>query len=170
MVGGARADKPGVVPCGVQRHRHQKNAWPATSVTTGELGHGALRQIHRARADSRAIDDGAKFGHASGAGYSETIDLCTAVQHLQAREIAKALGNLGVPQPEAMELRLESGSDDLPSANRWVPLRPEEQFLDIVAVWIIGHFKRLSSHAFGLASAVNRLQSSPQTDACILTT
>ena len=40
---------------------------------------------------------------------------------VRARELVKALDTLGVPQPEQEKLRLESGSDDLPSAYRWVP-------------------------------------------------
>ena len=36
--------------------------------------------ISQGTSDSRASDDGAKFGHASGAGYSETLDFWTAVQ------------------------------------------------------------------------------------------
>ena len=54
------------------------------------------------RGNSRAITNGAIFGLASGAEYSETLDLCTAVQRvLHARELVKSLDTLGVPQSAA---------------------------------------------------------------------
>ena len=69
-------------------------------------------EISQGTGDSRAIGDGAKLGHASGAGHSETLDFCTAVPPaFQARVLMKALDTLGVPQNEQI-----SGSDDLPSA------------------------------------------------------
>ena len=39
-------------------------------------------EISQGVGDSRAIDDGTKFWHASGAAYSKTFDLCTAVVRL----------------------------------------------------------------------------------------
>ena len=77
---------------------------------------------------------------------SETLDLDTAVQWVfQARELVKALETVGVPQL----LRLKFNSDDHPYAYRWIPTRPEEQFLNMVAVRIIGagrQFQGLCSH------------------------
>ena len=77
---------------------------------------------------------------------SETLDLGTAVQRVfLARELVKALETVGVPQL----LRLKFNSDDHPYAYRWIPTRPEEQFLNMVAVRIIGagrQFQGLCSH------------------------
>ena len=49
--------------------------------------------------DSRAVDYGAKFGHAQGWGAVEHSTLAQPCS-LQARELVKALDTLGVPQPE----------------------------------------------------------------------
>ena len=65
---------------------------------------------------------------------SETLDFGTAVQRVfQARELVKALETVGVPQLQ----RLKFNGDDHPYAYRWIPTRPEEQFLNMVAARII---------------------------------
>ena len=61
-------------------------------------------EVSQGTGDSRASDDGAKLGHASGTGYSETLDILHGrAAGPTAREIVKALGTLGAPQPEQMK-------------------------------------------------------------------
>ena len=139
----AMIGKQGMKPCTRRRdgsHPSRQGAMaplgiPFSSVPTTDVTESLDRR--QGTGYPRAIGDGAKFGHASVRGTAKMLDLCTTVQlALQARGLVKALDNLGAPQPEQKELRLESGSDDRPSAYRWVPTRPDERFPNIVAVWM----------------------------------
>ena len=94
-----------------------KEAWPATSVqrmsstrsTEKDDGWPCMERVRTS--DPRAIDDGVKFGHAPRTSYSETLVMSTVRQPFKPSELLKALDNLGVPQPEQMASRFESGSD-----------------------------------------------------------
>ena len=52
-----------------------------------------LRFLHtHSSGEKRAIDDGDRYGHARGAGYTETLDLCTAIQPaIHARILVTAM-------------------------------------------------------------------------------
>ena len=112
-------------------------------------------EMSQSTGDSRALDDGAKFGHASGAECRETLDLCTAVQRVRhARELVKALDTLGVPQPEQIKLRLKVRQRR--SSYQGVPICPKKQFPNMVALWVIEvgwNFEELYSPVLGLTPA-----------------
>ena len=89
---------------------------------------------------------------------------CSAA--VQARELLKALDNLGVPQPEQMASRFESGSDLTP-AYRWVPSVPHVGRMDR---WSGIESSRVVLAWFVVGIGGHQLQSLSQTDATVSTT
>ena len=92
----------------------------------------------------RPIDDGKKYMHNQATIYTETMDCVTAVQpaiHMKVlgsevrkkvppnrrRTWKEAMKHLGVTDP-----RMESGTEDLPDAYRFVPGDPAENNVNVV--------------------------------------
>ena len=45
----------------------------------------------------------------------------------------------GILNDQLIQLQFETGGEDMPDAYRWVPNHPEEEHLNIVAVWSAEH-------------------------------
>ena len=72
------------------------------------------------------IDDGKRFGHNSASGFTETIECCSSFQPVVH---ARALVEQATQQGKLTHLSqqtLETGGEDMPEADRWVPADPRE--------------------------------------------
>ena len=122
-------------------------------------------QIVQASGKKRPIDDGARNSHNEMVRYSETLDCPSPVQPaVQLRALTAALLARGLT-PAQLDQRAETGTEDMPDAYRFVPIRPAELSQNIVAVWDpdTGQpmFQEIYGHVFGKSAAVvnfHRLQ------------
>jgi hypothetical protein len=122
-------------------------------------------QIVQASGKKRPIDDGARNSHNEMVRYSETLDCPSPVQPaVQLRALTAALMERGLT-PAQLNQRAETGTEDMPDAYRFVPIRPDELAQNIVAVWDpeTGKpmFQEIYGHVFGKSAAVvnfHRLQ------------
>ncbi len=111
----------------------------------------------------RPIEDAARFGHNEAASYTETIDSIgptQPAQHIQALGRADRKlhqGEDGKPV-DLSKYILETGSEDIPDAYRWVPSAPEEGYCNIVGVYDCARgrfvYQEIYGQVFGKTSAV----------------
>ncbi len=102
-------------------------------------------QILQASGKKRPIDDRSRNEHNDMVRYSETLD-CPTPTHpvIQLRALVSALQaehgpawqELRVPGPEGpRQLEAETGTEDMPDAYRFVPIKPSELAQNVVVVW-----------------------------------
>ena len=83
----------------------------------------------------RPIDDGSRNHHNAATGYSETLDCVTALQPaVHIGHLVKVAKSLAAGDSLA-QLEVETGSEDMPDAYRWVPNSPDEAHVNVVAVF-----------------------------------
>ena len=106
----------------------------------------------------RRIDDGSRFGHNSASGFRETIECCSAFQPVVH---ARAFAQQAILQGSESSLflqNLETGGEDMPEANRWVPADPQEGARNVIATWSVDGscwlFQEMYGQVFGRAAAV----------------
>jgi hypothetical protein len=131
-------------------------------------------QILQASGKKRPIDDGSKNEHNDMVRYSGTLD-CPTPTHpvIQLRALVSlevgygpAWQELRVPGPEGPRpLEAETGTEDMPDAYRFVPIKPSELAQNVVAVWDPAtgepRYQEIFGHVFGKSAAVinfHRLQ------------
>ena len=125
-------------------------------------------QITQASGKLRPIDDGRKYEHNAACAYSETLDCPTALQpvvHLRA--FARAMADEWGPEwrEQVAGAVVETGTEDMPDAYRFVPAAPEELRCNIVGVFDpvrkVHLYQEVFGHVFGRSAAVinfHRLQ------------
>ena len=114
----------------------------------------------------RVIDDAAANGQSRLSQDGSKLDLCSAVQPgLNARLLWEAKTHLQGPE-SVLQDRLETGGEDLPNAYRYVPMRPADSWMAIVAYWDGGagspRFRRYYGQLFGLPLAVTAFNRWPR--------
>ena len=84
----------------------------------------------------RPIDDGRRYAHNQATGYVESLDCVIALQpavHLAT--LMKVLQRHGYTHFQIGQLQAETGLEDIPHAYRWVPNAPNEEHVNVVAVY-----------------------------------
>ena len=114
----------------------------------------------------RVIDDAAAGGQSRLSQDGSKLDLCSAIQPgLNARLLWEAKTHLQGPD-SVLQDRLETGGEDLPNAYRYVPMRPADSWMAIVAYWDGGaggpRFRRYYGQLFGLPLAVTAFNRWPR--------
>ena len=112
------------------------------------------------------IDDAAAGGQSRLSQDGSKLDLCSAVQPgLNARLLWEAKTHLQGPE-SVLQDRLETGGEDLPNAYRYVPMRPADSWMAVVAYWDGGagspRFRRYYGQLFGLPLAVTAFNRWPR--------
>ena len=113
----------------------------------------------QANGSHRRIDNGRKSRHNKATAYSEDLSVCDALQPaIHVKLYVETALHLGVTKEELARDKMESGTEDMPSAYRWMPTRPCEQHLNIVASfdWELQgwRYQLVWGCLFGLSSAV----------------
>jgi hypothetical protein len=113
----------------------------------------------QANGSHRRIDNGKKSKHNKATAYSEDLSVCDALQPaIHVKLYVETALHLGVTKEELARDKMESGTEDMPSAYRWMPTRPCEQHLNIVASfdWELQgwRYQLVWGCLFGLSSAV----------------
>ena len=114
----------------------------------------------------RVIDDAAAGGQSRLSQDGSKLDLCSAIQPgLNARLLWEAKTHLQGPD-SVLHDRLETGGEDLPNAYRYVPMRPADSWMAIVAYWDGGaggpRLRRYYGQLFGLPLAVTAFNRWPR--------
>ena len=125
-------------------------------------------QITQASGKLRPIGDGRRYEHNEACSYSETLDCPTALQpvvHLRA--FARAMADRWGEQwrDQIPGATMETGTEDMPDAYRFVPAAPEELRCNVVGVYDPVRrchlYQEVYGHVFGRSAAVinfHRLQ------------
>ena len=114
----------------------------------------------------RVIDDAAAGGQSHLSQDGSKLDLCSAIQPgINARLLWEAKTSLQGPESVLLD-RLETGGEDLPNAYRYVPMRPADSWMAVVAYWDgkVGgpRFRRYYGQLFGLPLAVTAFNRWPR--------
>ena len=114
----------------------------------------------------RVIDDAAAGGQSHLSQDGSKLDLCSAIQpRINARLLWEAKTSLQGPESVLLD-RLETGGEDLPNAYRYVPMRPADSWMAVVAYWDgkVGgpRFRRYYGQLFGLPLAVTAFNRWPR--------
>ena len=129
-------------------------------------------EVSHSTGDSRAFDDGAKFGHASGGGVQRGARPlhCRAAGPSCPRTCKKHFDTLGDPQPEQIKLGLKFRSDDLPILLPMGTHSAEEavsQHGGSVGHWSGMEITRVLLAYLWADTGGHRLRSFSRTDACL---
>ena len=114
----------------------------------------------------RVIDDAAAGGQSHLSQDGSKLDLCSAIQPgINARLLWEAKTSQQGPESVLLD-RLETVGEDLPNAYRYVPMRPADSWMAVVAYWDgkVGgpRFRRYYGQLFGLCLAVTAFNRWPR--------